>query len=117
MKDLKYFNEGKVLARAIRDKKISIMLKANENQKHLDNLLLIEGELRATINSELSTNGKKVFSNENLRQSELHKRLGTDEKHTKLKAIVKANNMEIDELHIGLEFSRNMLSLTVALLR
>lgn len=117
MKDTDLFRKGKIFAETIRDKKIEIMQKNVINQQRLDIMLQIEGELLRDINSELGENGKKIYSNEGLRQTELRKRLKVHSDYIASKQIVDANNSEIDEIHIGLEFARNMLSLVIAFLR
>ena len=116
MKDTDLFRKGKFFAKAIRDKKIEIIQKTVINQRQMVIMQRIEGELLKEINSELDDKDKKIYSNEGSRQAELRYRSEINTDHKASKQIVDTNNIAIGELHIGLDFSQNMLRLVIAFL-
>ncbi len=117
MKDIDIFRQGKVYARAIRDKRTEIMTTSETCKTHSDMANKIESQLLREINSDLDENNKKVYSNEGSRQAELRKRLDTHDEHCNLKTVIAINYRRIDELHIGVQYSENMLNLLIAFLK
>ena len=116
IKDVDYFNKGSNYANRIREQKIDIMHKTNLIEHHEDIMRECEAEVLTAINLETNGNGKKIFSNETMRQAELHKRLKTHGDYNESKQVVKANKQEIAESFIGIDFHQNMLRLVTAFL-
>ena len=117
MKDIDIFRQGKVYARAIRDKRTEIMTTSETCKTHSDMANKIESQLLREINSDLDENNKKVYSNEGSRQAELRKRLDIHDEYSNLQVAIANNHGKIDELHIGVQFSQDMLNLLIAFLR
>jgi chromosome segregation ATPase len=100
----------------IKDLQTSILNKNEESQKTSNEISKLEAKIKAEINAAVDTNGKKVFTNAEMREAELVERTSGDLEISALKEKHDAITREIAEVRLEVEMLSNQQRNTRSLL-
>lgn len=100
----------------IREKQLLILTKNEESQKISMEISKLEAKIKAEINAAVDANGKKVFSNAEMREAELVERTSSDLEISSLKENHEAISKEIATARIDVEMLSNQQRNTRSLL-
>ena len=91
----------------IRDKQVEILNKNEEQLKVSDEIAKLEAKIKAEINAATDANGKKLFSNAEMREAELVERTSGDLEITSLKEKKEALVNELALMRLDVELLNN----------
>jgi predicted mannosyl-3-phosphoglycerate phosphatase (HAD superfamily) len=100
----------------IKDLQTSILNKNEESQKTSNEISKLEAKIKAEINAAVDTNGKKVFTNAEMREAELVERTSGDLEISALKEKHESISREIAEARLEVEMLSNQQRNTRSLL-
>jgi chromosome segregation ATPase len=95
------------LPRAIKEIQLQILNKNEEQQKISSEITRLEAKIKADINAATDANGKKLYSNAEMREAELVERASNDSEITSLKEKHEAILREISEDRLEVEMLSN----------
>lgn len=100
----------------IYDKQKEVLDKNEEQQKVSAEISKLEAKIKAEINAAVDANGKKLFSNAEMREAELVERTSADLEISSLKEKHEAITREIAEARLSIELLSNQQRNTRSLL-
>jgi hypothetical protein len=100
----------------IRESQLLILSKNEESQKISIEVSKLEAKIKAEINAAVDTNGKKVFSNAEMREAELVERSSNDLEISSLKETHETISKEISIARVDVEMLSNQQRNTRSLL-
>lgn len=100
----------------IKDLQLTILNKNEESQKVSNEVAKLEAKIKSEINAATDANGKKLYSNAEMREAELVERTSGDLEITSLKEKHDAITREIAEARLDVEMLSNQQRNTRTLL-